>query len=63
MSWNPRRAYFTLEKRRNERAKADGVVASEIMTSPAITVASDTSLTQAARLMQERNVRRLVVVD
>jgi CBS domain-containing protein len=52
-----------LHKRREERAKADGTVASDVMTSPAITVASDTSLSQAARLMQERNIRRLVVVD
>jgi CBS domain-containing protein len=51
------------QKRRHERAKAEGTVASEVMTSPAITVAADTSLSQAARLMQERNIRRLVVVD
>ena len=52
-----------LQKRRHERAKAEGTIASEVMTSPAITVAADTSLSQAAGLMQERNVRRLVVVD
>lgn len=52
-----------VQKRRHERAKAAGTVASEVMTSPAITVESDTSLSRAARLMQERNVRRLVVVD
>ena len=51
------------QKRRQERAKAAGSVAWEIMTSPVITVAFDTSLSQAARLMQERDVRRLVVVD
>lgn len=50
-------------RRRQERAKAEGVVAWEIMTKPPITVRSDTTLPQAARLMQERNVRRLVVVD
>lgn len=50
-------------RRRQERAKAEGVVASEIMTTPPITVRSDTTLPQAARLMQQRNVRRLVVVD
>ena len=48
---------FHLQKRRRERAKAEGTVASEVMTSPAVTVASDTSLSQAARLMQERNIR------
>jgi CBS domain-containing protein len=50
-------------RRRQERAKAEGVVAWEIMTKPPITVRSDAALPQAARLMQERNVRRLVVVD
>jgi CBS domain-containing protein len=52
-----------LHKRRRQRAKAEGTVASQVMTSPTITVAADTSLSQAARLMQEKNVRRLVVVD
>jgi CBS domain-containing protein len=52
-----------VQRRRRERAKAAGTVASEVMTSPAITVELDTSLSRAARLMQERNVRRLVVVD
>jgi CBS domain-containing protein len=52
-----------LQRRRHERSKAGGTVASEVMTSPVITIASDADLSQAARLMQERNVRRLVVVD
>jgi CBS domain-containing protein len=52
-----------LNKRRRERAKAAGTVASEVMTAPPITVAFDTSLSEAARHMQEKNVRRLVVVD
>jgi CBS domain-containing protein len=52
-----------LSKRRRERAKAAGTVASEVMTAPPITVAFDTSLGDAARHMQEKNVRRLVVVD
>jgi predicted transcriptional regulator len=38
-------------------------VASKFMTSPVITVAADASRNQAATLMRERNVRRLVVVD
>jgi CBS domain-containing protein len=49
--------------RREQRAKAAGIVAEEIMTTPAITIASDMTLSQAARKMQEHNVRRLVVVD
>lgn len=50
-------------KRRQERAKAEGLVASDLMTSPAITIDSRAGLGQAARRMQERNIRRLVVVD
>jgi len=50
-------------RRREQMAKATGVVASEIMSTPPITVRSDTTLPAAARMMQERNVRRLVVVD
>ena len=45
------------------QAKAGGMVASDLMTSPPITVPSEMSLDEAARLMQERDVRRLVVVD
>jgi CBS domain-containing protein len=45
---------------RKERGRQ---VAADLMTSPPITVPSSTSLAQAARLMQERNIRRLVVVD
>lgn len=52
-----------LQKGRRERAKAVGTVASDLMTSPAITVTADTSLSDAARLMHETDVRRLVVVD
>ncbi|HEV2027965.1 MAG TPA: CBS domain-containing protein [Candidatus Dormibacteraeota bacterium] len=50
-------------KRRHQRAKALGTVALDVMTSPAITVASDTGLGDAARMMQDKNLRRLVVVD
>lgn len=55
--------FLHLQKRRNDRAKADGTLASEVMTSPAITVTADTSLSEAAHMMQKKNVRRLVVVD
>jgi CBS domain-containing protein len=50
-------------KRRDQRAKAAGNIASELMTSPPITITTGAGLADAARLMQERNVRRLVVVD
>ena len=50
-------------RRREEKAKAEAVIAADLMTSPPITVKTDTPITEAARLMQERGVRRLVVVD
>jgi CBS-domain-containing membrane protein len=45
------------------KAKAEAVIAADVMTSPVITVGLDTAIPEAARIMQERNVRRLVVVD
>jgi CBS domain-containing protein len=54
---------FHLQKRRHERAKSEGAVAWEVMKSPVVTVSLDASLSQAARLMQERDIGRLVVVD
>jgi CBS domain-containing protein len=50
-------------RQRHDRAKAAGLVAAELMTSPAITVTERARLAEAAQIMQERNVRRLVVVD
>ncbi len=41
----------------------EGPLASEIMTSPAVTITANAGLAEAATLMQERGVRRLVVVD
>ena len=52
-----------LRRRQRERGKAEGLVAADLMTSPPVTVSVDTGLSQAARLMQERNIRRLIVVD
>jgi CBS domain-containing protein len=43
--------------------RGEGSIASDLMTSPAITIALNTSLAEAARLMHVGNVRRLVVVD
>jgi CBS-domain-containing membrane protein len=54
---------LNLRRNRREQAKADGLVASDLMTAPAITVSTSTSLAEAARTMHDRNVRRLVVVD
>ena len=41
----------------------NGNVASDVMTSPAITVAAESLLSEATRLMQNRTARHLVVVD
>jgi len=49
--------------RRGERAKAAGVTAAELMTTPAVTIRPDDSLADAARLMHDRHVKRLPVVD
>lgn len=54
---------FHSRRRRTELAKAEAVVASDLMTSPPITISADATLTEAARRMQERNVRRLIVTD
>lgn len=52
-----------LRRQARERSKAEGLVASDLMTSPPLNIGMDATLTQAARLMQERNIRRLIVVD
>jgi len=52
------------DRRRGRGASAEGLlVAIDLMTSPPITVPSTIGVAEAARLMQERNVRRVVVVD
>ena len=50
-------------KRRPDKVKAGAVLAADIMTSPPITIRSDALITEASRLMQQTNVRRLIVVD
>jgi CBS domain-containing protein len=61
MPWRSRR----LARRgdRADRAKANGTVASELMTSPAICVGLGTSLPTAARLMTDHDITRVVVVS
>jgi CBS domain-containing protein len=39
------------------------VTAAELMTSPAVTVRADADVATAARLMRDRNVKRLPVTD
>jgi CBS-domain-containing membrane protein len=43
--------------------KAAGVTAAELMTSPPVTAGPDTSLAEAARLMRDRRVKRLPVIN
>src|ERR1700737_2440792 len=57
------RSFLHPRRRRLERTKSEGAVACELMTTPPITVRSSATLPEAARLMQARNVRRLIVVD
>ena len=46
-----------------DRGRSAATVASDVMTSPVITIDADTNLSEAANLMHDRNVRGLVVVD
>lgn len=45
------------------RRKETGIRASELMTAPAVTVGLDEDVSRAAKLMEERRVHRLPVVD
>ena len=49
--------------RRMEPQRAAGLVASELMSSPVVTIGPDASLGYAARLMRRNSVKRLVVTD
>ncbi|WP_033309939.1 CBS domain-containing protein [Streptomyces iakyrus] len=54
---------FTQLRRLTDMAKAGGVTAEELMSSPAVTVHADATLAQAARIMAQRKVKRLPVVN
>jgi CBS-domain-containing membrane protein len=56
---------FLLERKRRrlERAKAQGDIAAELMSRPAITVGPDATAAEAARLLRMHLVRQLPVVD
>jgi CBS domain-containing protein len=49
--------------RRGERAKAAAMTAAEVMSTPPVTISQDASVTEAAKLMYQQRVKRLVVVD
>jgi CBS domain-containing protein len=46
-----------------DHEKAAGITAGELMTSPPVTVSPSTPLTEAARLMRDRRVKRLPVIS
>jgi CBS domain-containing protein len=53
---------FQGRHRRADREKAAGLLASELMTAPVVTVTPDATLGEAARLMHRKGVKRLPVV-
>ncbi|WP_204067044.1 CBS domain-containing protein [Planobispora siamensis] len=55
--------FFQSRRRRQERHKAAGVHAGQIMSSPAITVTAGTPVREAARLMHEHRIKQLPVID
>jgi predicted transcriptional regulator len=54
---------FASLRRRARQAKAAGRTAGEVMSTPAVTVASSMSIAAAARRMRDENVKLLPVVD
>jgi CBS-domain-containing membrane protein len=58
-----RRRRLISSSERASRAKAEGDVAGDLMTSPVVTIGPAATLTEAARLMIKQNVKRLPVVD
>lgn len=54
---------FEGRRRRGERAKALAGTATDLMSSPAVTVPTGTPLAAAARVMDDEHVKRLPVVD
>jgi len=55
--------FFTGLRRRRDHEKAAGSSAADLMTSPPIVIRPDEPVQHAARLMYERGVKRLLVVD
>jgi len=55
--------HLILARRRSDRAKAAGETAADLMSRPAVTIGPDGSVAEAARLMHDRRVKRLPVVD
>lgn len=55
--------HLTDMRRLDDVLKAGSVLASDLMTAPAVTVAADDTLSQAARIMAAEKVKRLPVTD
>ncbi|GGY33438.1 CBS domain-containing protein [Streptomyces djakartensis] len=54
---------FTQMSRLSDLAKAGGMTAADLMSTPAVTVHAGATLAQAARVMAQRKVKRLPVVN
>ena len=54
---------FQGRRQREDRAKAAGDTAAELMTAPAVTVGPDATVSEAARLLHRHGIKRLPVVD
>jgi CBS domain-containing protein len=55
--------HLIVSGRRREHAKAAGVTAAELMSKPPVTIGPEDTVAGAARLMHDRQVKRLPVVD
>ncbi|MDA0634207.1 CBS domain-containing protein [Nonomuraea sp. MCN248] len=54
---------FESPRQRREHQKAAGVRARQLMTSPAVTVTPGTTVRDAARLMHDRRIKQVPVID
>ena len=57
------RGLVLLAWRMTDKTKAGGTTAADVMTRPAVTIAQDAPVAEAAQRMQSRRVKRLPVVD
>jgi hypothetical protein len=55
--------FFEGHARREERRKAEASIARDLMTTPAVTIGPQAPIADAARLMHERAIKRLPVID